>query len=303
MLKYVAIFAVIFGVTVFVSVENRRDAQRAAQPINASTSPSAHDDHPQENAKKSEPASPRWFGFFNWPEGITAWAIFLTLFAIAEQTKQTKKAAEAALISANAASAQIGEMRSQAGILRRQIELMKEQSDLMVGKERAKLRIELEPFRPTRSSDERDIYSVVGSVSIYGYTEAFIVRTQIYAWISVDGIFNPLPEWHFQITGVPSVVRAGTLPISFTTFVNAKDGPAMENEIVPVCEKRASIYCKAKIEFSDAFGQRWVLRLRRRFDFLWPSLAPDAIGEWKDTGPPEDNGEYRVEDERPHRQI
>jgi hypothetical protein len=40
---------------------------------------------------------------FGWPEGITTWAILLTLLAIAEQTSQTRVAAEATREAAKAA--------------------------------------------------------------------------------------------------------------------------------------------------------------------------------------------------------
>lgn len=39
---------------------------------------------------------PNWYHIFSWPEGVTTWAVILTLLAIAEQTSETRKAAEAA---------------------------------------------------------------------------------------------------------------------------------------------------------------------------------------------------------------
>jgi hypothetical protein len=181
--------------------------------------------------------------------------------------------------------------------INRQADLMKEQSDLAVGKERAKLRIELKPFRPVRTSDDLG-YEVVGSISIHGYTEAFVERTEIYACVGHEGVLNPLPEWLFPIPGVPPVIRDGTPPIEFWALVIAKDGPATDEEILPVQEKNASLFCRATIEFSDAFGRKWILRLRQRFEFLWATDRPDGIGTWVDDGPLKDNGEFRVKDDQ-----
>ncbi|MGA2992689.1 MAG: hypothetical protein ABSD88_19645 [Candidatus Korobacteraceae bacterium] len=107
MWKYLLIFAVIFGLTVFVSYKDEdhadRTAQQASAPNNTSVSAVADNTHPAENKENPQRHLPRWHRFFSWPEGITAWAIFLTLMAIAEQTKQTAKAAKAAQDSANAA--------------------------------------------------------------------------------------------------------------------------------------------------------------------------------------------------------
>ena len=106
MWKYIAIFAVVFGLTFYVSIQNHRDtdqpAEHGTQPANAPPPPT-HDDNAQMDVKKPHRSPPDWYRFLTWPEGVTAWAIFLTLMAIAEQTQQTRKAAEAGLESAKAA--------------------------------------------------------------------------------------------------------------------------------------------------------------------------------------------------------
>lgn len=53
-------------------------------------------------AGKVKASPPWWYILVAWPEGITAWAILFTLGAIIWQTVQTKKAAEAALLNAQA---------------------------------------------------------------------------------------------------------------------------------------------------------------------------------------------------------
>lgn len=168
---------------------------------------------------------------------------------------------------------------------------MKEQSELMVEKERAKLRIELDEFLPIK--DEHEIYWVKGHVSIYGSTEAFIERTEIYASIGPAGIFNPLPEWLWGLH-LPSVIRNESEPTSFAVMVMAEDGPATASQLLPVREAKEFIYCMAKIEFADTYGRKWVFRLRRRFGFIWPQVqSTDIGGRWEDSGPETNNGEYR----------
>ena len=107
MWKYVVAFILIFGLTVYVSLQTLRIVEQAAQQTtptaNGSKAPNTQGNQAQEADKNPKQTTPFWFRFFNWPEGVTAWAILLTLFAIAEQTQQTRKAAEAGLKSAKAA--------------------------------------------------------------------------------------------------------------------------------------------------------------------------------------------------------
>lgn len=59
--------------------------------------------------KQSQECSANWemaaiYHIFSWPEGVTVWALFLTLVAVAEETQETAKAARAtedAVITAN----------------------------------------------------------------------------------------------------------------------------------------------------------------------------------------------------------
>ncbi|SRR6266536_328471 len=106
MLKYLLAFAFFFGMAVFVACQDERAAQEGAQKPEhlASGAASAKSDaqHPQQNVPDSERHLPGWYGFFRWPNGTTTWAIILTLLAIAEQTKETAKAAKSAQESAKA---------------------------------------------------------------------------------------------------------------------------------------------------------------------------------------------------------
>jgi len=107
MLKYLAIFAVIFTLAVYIARQDQLAATESAQKtahLDQSAIPAKADEkQPQENVPKTRWHTPSWLiGFFRWPNGTTTWAVILTLMAIAEQTKETAKAAKAAEKSAKA---------------------------------------------------------------------------------------------------------------------------------------------------------------------------------------------------------
>jgi len=97
MLKYLVVFALVFGLAIYVSIQDehaaQQPAQKATQPDKTTPSDKANEDHPQKETTYPERNTPNWYGFFRWPLGTTTWAIVLTLMAIAEQTKQTARAA------------------------------------------------------------------------------------------------------------------------------------------------------------------------------------------------------------------
>jgi hypothetical protein len=105
MLKYLAIFAVVIIASVFVSTQNENYAKDAAQESTQIRNPvsprDTNEEQPQANTSQAKRNPPSWYlvaaPYFAWPNGVGAWAVFLTLFAIVEQTRETGKAAEAAL--------------------------------------------------------------------------------------------------------------------------------------------------------------------------------------------------------------
>jgi hypothetical protein len=94
MRKYLATLVLIFALAVYVSIQNQRsaiaDAEQSASPADTISAAASHDDHPQNNRN-----SPHWYRLFSWPEGITTWAIILTLLAVAEQASESAKATQA----------------------------------------------------------------------------------------------------------------------------------------------------------------------------------------------------------------
>lgn len=97
----------ILGCSVYVSREDQKTRDRYQQKcdqLNASVVPPAR--HYEDCDKGADAAArhlPRWYRVFSWPEGITTWAILLTLLVIADQTAQTRRAADATKDAAQAA--------------------------------------------------------------------------------------------------------------------------------------------------------------------------------------------------------
>ena len=98
--KYIVLFAFFLGMAVYVAVQDERATQQSAQKaehLGSGVEASSDANHAKEHIRNSEGNTPSWFGFFRWPNGTTTWAIVLTLLAIAEQTRETRRAVIASL--------------------------------------------------------------------------------------------------------------------------------------------------------------------------------------------------------------
>lgn len=100
MRKYLAWFALVFILSIFVNFKHDEYANKAAADGGDKGSSVFID-----NAPKSKDYSPnpndnaavwwqRGYVFFGWPSGTTIWALVITFAVIAEQTMETRKAAE-----------------------------------------------------------------------------------------------------------------------------------------------------------------------------------------------------------------
>jgi hypothetical protein len=89
MLKYLMLFCVVLALSLYVSVHAHQHDQNA--PV---TPPDARNEERDIPTQQPHWNAPTWYALFIWPEGITVWALFLTFFAIAEQTVETKRSVE-----------------------------------------------------------------------------------------------------------------------------------------------------------------------------------------------------------------
>ncbi|HEY2470482.1 MAG TPA: hypothetical protein VGI45_21985 [Terracidiphilus sp.] len=102
MLKYAIGLALVLGCAFVIARRDEYAANQSAPPSaqsdKATVAAQQDENHPQkhvENTGWDSPSGHIFHAAFKWPEGITVWAIVLTLLAIAEQTSATHKAAEA----------------------------------------------------------------------------------------------------------------------------------------------------------------------------------------------------------------
>jgi hypothetical protein len=134
--KYIVTVVAIIGFSVYVSHEEQKNRdqyeQKCAQLNARPATPAAHNEDCDKGADNAARHLPRWYRMFGWPEGITAWAILLTLFAIAEQTSATKDATSAAYRSLVFAQAQFELMKEKD---RAKLDVSVDQNDLEVGVE------------------------------------------------------------------------------------------------------------------------------------------------------------------------
>lgn len=102
MLKYFLGFVFLLAISVFVTSQYQKYAHHPATPSKScgnATVASTNPQNPTTDAEDAERNHPCWYlayQVFGWPNGITVWALFLTLMTIAEQTRHTARAADTA---------------------------------------------------------------------------------------------------------------------------------------------------------------------------------------------------------------
>ena len=117
MKKYILAFLLVFLASVLITSQYEKYAHDSTPPSQNSSCPAVTPSNPNQpscNSQQPQDYPPRWllvaYQVFGWPNGITVWALFFTLLALADQTAQTKKAANAAKDGANAALKQADHM-------------------------------------------------------------------------------------------------------------------------------------------------------------------------------------------------
>ena len=112
----------------------------------------------EEEKASADDYLPWGYKLFKWPEGITAWAIILTGFAIAWQGDQTRRAAVAT---------------------ERSVAVARRQNDMMKDRERA--RIEIKPGTLLLEDEASPYWNLVGDVKVrnLGSSRAYINQFQM----------------------------------------------------------------------------------------------------------------------------
>jgi len=168
-LKYIIAVAVVLGFCLYVSHEDQKAREQYEQECNqfnaGSVTPAPHSEDCDKGAENAARHLPRWYRMFGWPEGITTWAILLTLLALAEQTSQTRRAADA---TADAANAAYGSVR-----------FAEAQWKLMIEEKRARLDLSLQHTELDAEVAGDDLVHLIVTVLVrnIGESKAFIGRT------------------------------------------------------------------------------------------------------------------------------
>jgi hypothetical protein len=100
-LKYFLAFVLLLTGSILVTSQYEKHAQDAAaerQKGSQSAVTSTDSEQAAADAEQAQRDHPRWYlayQVFGWPNGVTVWALFLTLLTIADQTRHTARAAQA----------------------------------------------------------------------------------------------------------------------------------------------------------------------------------------------------------------
>ena len=255
-MKYGIAVAVILGLSVSVSHQDQKTRdqyeQKCAQFNARAVAPASHSEDCDKGAENAARHLPRWYRVFGWPEGITTWAILLTLLALAEQTGQTRKAAEGAQRAADAAFAQI---------------------ELMKSKERSRLSISPLPLTAFGKDEPQEIGFLVTN---FGGTHATAVR--IISNCEVNGFGGvPLDPQVVPRDGciLPDHLDGGKEGVSRIKVVRP-DSPAKLTVPLfwfPSIEnvgkiRNVYITVSGRVDYDDIFGAHYFFRFRYWFHLL-----------------------------------
>ncbi|HZP04586.1 MAG TPA: hypothetical protein VFB43_06770 [Terracidiphilus sp.] len=233
--------------------ENRKaERQNNAQGSSPSTviSPNGNG---QGTQNANEPHQyPRWIDTFAWPDGVTAWALLLTLIIIGWRSIETRDAAEAA---------------------NRGLEISKT-------KERAKLLLKIEPINPQIGAVpqvQMRITNVGESSAIMGMA---IAGLHLLDSENLDGVelgYNWLKIDHASLKKDES---------SEETIWWANNPLWRYSKEDIEGDNAAIIHIHGTIVFKDAFEDWW----KRKIHYIWrpyginvwmPHLQQDVFGEWE----------------------
>lgn len=190
---------------------------------------------------------------------------------LADSLAAAKDAAQAAKDSADAALLQVKSMKS---------------------RDRARVSLDLDPFQYDERMRIMWAQKVTWRVHLFGQSEAHNVRTKCILCLgrpeSHPWFDHPLSNFNLPSTMRPEHrERSGDIIIHFQT------GDGREVKDVAIDEMKSGkidLYCIGKIEFTDVYGDEWVLPFRRRWVYFQSSnttiakLAGAPEGFWYNDG-------------------
>ncbi|MGA2904281.1 MAG: hypothetical protein ABSD98_10645 [Candidatus Korobacteraceae bacterium] len=250
MVKYIAAFIVVLGLAVYIARQDESSANNSAAPATApnkqAVAAEPDENHPQQNIGNTERNTPGWYGFFRWPNGTTTWAIILTLLAIAEQTRETAKAAKATRDS-------IPHQRdaAEAALLN---------AKAVINAERAWLTVKIQK---DPNSPPFPIENFINVLNNRGRTPAVVISIHIqYEFVSTPDLMPVPPVYKWQVSTPERmfVVGESDLPIGVGL------DPKKQIFVQSVAGKFLVWY--GRIIYEDVFGEQAVTR-RQPHETRW----------------------------------
>jgi hypothetical protein len=213
-----------------------------------------------------------------------------------ELAKAANNNAEAAILQVRAMQELITEMSVQSGILQESVkvardsaEAAKQNTEMFINKERARLRIEMKPFRIAPRVGEAHTVDFI--VSIHGPTPAFVVESACvtYVWTLE---YMEYPEMGdrvmFPIHDLPTVVNPNSPRQELFAFMllGAAESAHLLGEVKA---GRMFVGIRGFIKYKDVFDRD----RRTTFRYVWKyttlyGMDPD-YGNWEKCGTPEEN--------------
>jgi hypothetical protein len=159
------------------------------------------------------------------------------------------------------------------------------------------LEVEIVPFDFTPNIKSLLFQQVNWTVRLHGQTEAFITHARLLACIG-DPLTHPKYKAGFDNMGLRRVISPadrivyGACPVS-TSSASGDDVSGLDKEMLKKGE--VFLHCAGLIEFTDVFGDKWILPFKRRWIyglFVGGNLDSEYWGgEWYPEG---DNEEYKA---------
>lgn len=255
--KYFILFCGVFALSVYVSARYHEHSQNApneaSTPPNRIVSQTLRNSQTGQSAQQSSWRAPGWYGFFVWPQGITVWALFLTLLAIAEQSQYSAQAAEAAL-----KTAQTAERAADAALLSAQA---------IIDNERGWIQVICKAILPQASQIPVGAsYVLFPTVTNQGKTVCHI--TQMFITKRVvpnDSSLPPRPDFADDVGSSSLLEKLLCVPQSPLTPLGI---PISREEIIQARQTRAQLFIYGFVAYEIA-GKKGETSRFTRFIFRW----------------------------------
>jgi len=256
-----ALLAIPAGFVARQDEQARKQCEAKCVDLDSSNvTPADHVEDCQKCEANAEWHFPGWYRAFGWPNGVTAWALILTLTVIAAQTRVAAISAEAARISARAAKAQ---------------------GDHIIVSERAWMVASPQlpdPEIPKAADFSTLMVPMVTTVLIKfvnkGETPGFVKK------ITTGGCAIPRGEIP-ELTDMPEWDDVGEIPVVPGQFFSWEHPRITIEKAIKIRTGDLSLWIYGVILYSDSFAKE----RETGFCFRFSPVGESGPGEWLISGP------------------